>query len=55
MMLLYAVTLIPTLLAKVRHPERWTGSTRDWVLDDKVWLNPERSKDESKPKESKAS
>jgi putative transposase len=42
-------------LAKARHPERWTGSTRDWLLPDKVWLNPERSKDESKPKESKAS
>lgn len=42
-------------LAKARNPERWTGSTRDWTLDDTVWLNPERSKNESKPKESKAS
>ncbi|NLN82649.1 MAG: hypothetical protein GX136_08925 [Clostridiales bacterium] len=42
-------------LAKARHPERWTGSTRDWTLDDTIWLNPERSKNESKPKESKAS
>lgn len=28
--------------AKQRHPERWTGATRDWELNDEVWLNPER-------------
>ena len=28
--------------AKQRHPERWTGTTRDWELNDEVWLNPER-------------
>ena len=28
--------------AKQRHPERWTGTTRDWGLKDEVWLNPER-------------
>lgn len=28
--------------AKARNPERWTGSTRDWELDDVVHLNPER-------------
>ena len=27
-------------LAKARHPERWRGSTRNWELPDKVWLNP---------------
>lgn len=28
--------------AKERHPERWSGDTRDWKLEDEVWLNPER-------------
>ena len=28
--------------AKERHPERWSGATRDWELNDEVWLNPER-------------
>ena len=28
--------------AKQRHPERWTGTTRDWELSKDVWLNPER-------------
>jgi putative transposase len=28
--------------AKERHPERWSGETRNWVLKDEVWLNPER-------------
>ena len=28
--------------AKQRHPERWTGATRDWELSKEVWLNPER-------------
>jgi putative transposase len=32
--------------AKERHPERWTGETRDWDLEDEVWLNPERSQPE---------
>jgi hypothetical protein len=32
--------------AKQRHPERWTGSTRDWELKDEVWLNPERNQPE---------
>lgn len=31
--------------AKAAHPERWTGRTRDWTLDDQVWLNPERAED----------
>lgn len=27
--------------AKAKHPNRWTGNTRNWSLDDEVWLNPE--------------
>ena len=26
--------------AKARHPERWTGETRNWILTDTVALNP---------------
>lgn len=29
--------------AKSRHPERWSGKTRNWSLPEKVHLNPERS------------
>lgn len=32
--------------AKERHPERWSGNTRDWKLKDEVWLNPERAESE---------
>jgi putative transposase len=28
--------------AKKRHPERWTGNTRDWSLKDMVTLNPNK-------------
>ena len=28
--------------AKAAHPERWSKGTRNWTLDDEVWLNPER-------------
>jgi transposase InsO family protein len=28
--------------AKQRHPERWSGATRNWNLSNEVWLNPER-------------
>jgi putative transposase len=28
--------------ARKQHPERWTKDIRDWSLEDKVWLNPER-------------
>jgi len=38
-------------LARARHPERWTCSTRDWRLDDEVWYNPERSTNEPESKE----
>jgi len=32
--------------ARNRHPQRWSGPTRNWKLDDEVWLNPERSQTE---------
>ncbi|WP_236631550.1 IS3 family transposase [Endozoicomonas numazuensis] len=36
--------------AKARNPERWgSRSTRDWSLQDEVWLNPERSEACIKP------
>ena len=28
--------------AKARHPMRWSGATRSWELENRVWLNPER-------------
>lgn len=28
--------------AKKRNPRRWSGSTRNWVLQGEVWLNPDR-------------
>ena len=28
--------------AKEKHPERWSRNTRDWSLDDYVYLNPEK-------------
>lgn len=30
--------------AKSLRPERWSGRTRNWRLEDEVWLNPERAK-----------
>jgi transposase InsO family protein len=35
--------------ARDRHPERWSGKTRNWDHNDRVWLNPDNgtvSKDE---------
>lgn len=29
--------------AKARHPHRWTGKTRNWTVENEVFLNPERS------------
>ena len=29
--------------ARNRHPERWSGATRNWTPVGEVWLNPERS------------
>jgi transposase InsO family protein len=32
--------------AKSRNPQRWSRDTRDWKLEDQVWLNPERIRPE---------
>jgi transposase InsO family protein len=32
--------------AKKRNPQRWSQGTRNWKLDDQVWLNPERIRPE---------
>jgi putative transposase len=37
--------------AKLKHPERWSRETRNWDLNDVVWLNPE--KEELLPEEIK--
>lgn len=29
--------------ARALHPNRWSGATRDWTLEDEVWLNPEKA------------
>lgn len=34
--------------AKARHPERWSGATRDWEAIGTVTLNPERTEQEEK-------
>lgn len=31
-------------LAKAKHPERWSGQTRNWLLPDSVSLNPNNNK-----------
>lgn len=28
--------------ARAKHPERWSGEARNWGLENRVWLNPER-------------
>jgi len=28
--------------AKLKNPARWSGNTRDWSIEDYVWLNPEK-------------
>jgi putative transposase len=28
--------------AKAKHPSRWSRQIRNWDLDKKVWLNPEK-------------
>jgi putative transposase len=40
--------------AKLKHPERWSGSTRNWILEDTVWLNPTRTEETETKKESSA-
>lgn len=32
--------------ARDRHPERWSGKTRNWELQNEVWLNPDRLQSE---------
>ena len=32
--------------AKEKHPERWSGKTRNWTAAGEVWLNPERPTEE---------
>lgn len=34
--------------AKAAHPERWSKSIRDWSLEDRIWLNPEKLQKEEK-------
>jgi putative transposase len=29
--------------AKAKNPNRWSGNTRSWSLDEEVWLNPEKA------------
>ncbi len=29
-------------VAKTKNPSRWSGETRNWRLNKKVWLNPEK-------------
>jgi transposase InsO family protein len=36
-------------LAKTRHPERWSGPTRDWTPADIVFLNPETTPGTNEP------
>jgi putative transposase len=33
--------------ARNRNPQRWTQGTRNWKLEDQVWLNPERIQPEA--------
>jgi len=28
--------------ARAKNPERWAKEIRDWSLEDRVWLNPEK-------------
>jgi hypothetical protein len=32
--------------ARNRNPRRWSQGTRNWKLEDQVWLNPERIRPE---------
>lgn len=34
--------------AKSLHPERWSAETRNWVLEEAVYLNPEKVQNKSK-------
>lgn len=37
--------------ARERRPERWSGKTRNWALEDKVWLNRERDAEPARERE----
>jgi putative transposase len=41
--------------ARDRHPERWSGQTRNWELEDTVHLNPGKSAKKEVPPQQKAS
>jgi len=28
--------------ARLKNPNRWSGKTRDWSIENEVWLNPEK-------------
>jgi transposase InsO family protein len=36
--------------AKARHPERWSGNTRDWSVVGKVFLNPDKANSQHEQK-----
>lgn len=38
--------------AKLKHPERWSGSVRNWKISETVWLNPEKEISENSVKTS---
>jgi transposase InsO family protein len=40
--------------AKAEHPERWSGSTRNWERTNEVWLNPPKELCAEKPPMAKA-
>ena len=40
--------------AKARHPERWSGMTRDWSRKEVVWLNPARDDDSHEEPDNRA-
>lgn len=40
--------------AKAAHPERWSGSTRNWERTNEVWLNPPKELCAEKPSMAKA-
>jgi len=35
-------------LARQKHPLRWSEGTRNWKLNDSVYLNPEKAKAQEK-------
>lgn len=39
--------------AKAKHPERWSGKTRNWSHETEEWLNPERITNEGKKEDQK--